>query len=93
MIKAAKKKVEHTANDDLNITGKNIEGRWIVLKQSFFGKEYTGNRVARAVGGFGCDPTDSRRAVHVAGQGRIDRLCVERFATEEEIAAATATEA
>lgn len=72
---------------ELNIDGQTLEGRYIVIKQSFFGDSYTGSRVARVAKGPGCSNADARdRAVHVEGIGRVDRAKVERFASPDEIA-------
>lgn len=81
-------------DDGLSLTGKNLKGRRVVVKRSFFNTGQPESRVAHVIGGFGCNPTDRRRAVRLASTGvcgRIDRACIERFATDEEIAAAVAT--
>lgn len=82
-------------DDGLSVTGKNLKGRRVVIRQSFFNTGQPESRVVHVIGGFGCNPEDRRRAVRMAGLGagcpRIDRACIERFATDEEIAAAVAT--
>lgn len=81
---------------ELSIIGKNLTDRWIVVKEEVIIPKYRDLRfrIARASGGFGCNPESMGRAVfctYVDGESvRWDRPDIERFATDTEVEAAIA---
>lgn len=86
--------------DDLSITGKDLEGTHVVLREGVLKPEYNDItwRTVKACGGFGCSPSALGSAVFVefvrdGETARYNRGHVDRFATEEEVAAALALKA
>jgi hypothetical protein len=83
--------------NELSIHGQHLEQRYVLLRVEALKPEYHDLtwRVFHARGGFGCSPDAIGRAVfgtfvRDGEEARMNRGHVERFATDEEIAAAKA---
>lgn len=74
---------------ELSIEGKEIEGKYVILKEKYYGRDII-NRVFKCTGGFGCHSFCMGTAVfgHRVFDGakfRSERYEIERLATEEEV--------
>jgi hypothetical protein len=73
------------------ITGVDLEGKVIVMKAGVLSKKYDtiGNRLHKATGGFGCNPTATGQAVFTkclldGEESRWERYDFEGWITEDE---------